>query len=93
MELNMTQKVIAGVVTTAIVWTAYTTQSTALQVAVMDAKLTAVAEERYRASDASRDLALRDQRINSIAERVTELERLARWWSGAHSPFGAQPRV
>lgn len=74
-QLTMMQKIIGAGIIGLIGWNAWTTQDTATKVAVMDAKLTAATDDRYRSADASRDLALRDQRINALSERVTQLER------------------
>lgn len=74
-ELTMTQKIVGAGIIGLIGWTAWTTQDTSVKVAVMDAKLTAATDNRYRSQDAARDLALRDQRLNSLADRVAQLER------------------
>jgi hypothetical protein len=75
MDLTMTHKVVAGAITALLCWVAWTTQNTSQDVAVLSAKLTAATEDRYRAADAARDLALRDERINTLSQRLMELER------------------
>lgn len=78
MELSVTHKIVGGAITALLCWVAWTTQQTSQDVAVLSAKLTAATEDRYRAADAARDLALRDERINTLATRVMDLEKAER---------------
>ena len=71
----MIEKVIGGVVVAALGWMTVTTSVTATKVAVIEARISMMATDPYNASDARKDRASLEERINANTNRIGALER------------------
>lgn len=74
-QFTMTQKIVGGCISAVLIWTAYTTQQTSIQVAVLDAKLESATDLRNRVNVMETDLSAARERMNGLAARITELEQ------------------
>lgn len=74
-QLSMTQKVVGAVTVGLLGWSAYTTQQTSIQVAVLDAKLETATDLRNRVNNMEVELSGTHERMNALAGRITSLEQ------------------
>lgn len=74
-QFSVIEKVIGGTVLALLGWMALTTQNTATKVAVIEARISMMALDPYSASDAGKDRASLEERINANTNRITALER------------------
>jgi hypothetical protein len=75
-QLSVFEKIVGSVVVALLGWMALTVQTTSTQVAVIEAKLTAVTGDRYTGADAVRDNRVTDERIMALTQRIEKLEAL-----------------
>lgn len=75
LQLTMTQKIVAGLISAVLLWTGYTTQQTSVQVAVLDAKVESATDLRNRVNTIEADNAAARARTNALADRITALEQ------------------
>ena len=74
-QFSMVEKVVGGTVLALLGWMALTTQATATKVAVIEARISMMATDPYNASDAQKDRATLEERINANTNRIAALER------------------
>lgn len=75
------QSIIVTVLLAVSGWVAYTTQGTSVKVATLEEKVISLNDkldmaniQSYRASDADRDLQIRDLRLDRLEDRLDRLE-------------------
>jgi len=73
-QLSVFEKIVGSVVVALLGWQAWTTQTMSVQVAVIEAKLTAATADNYTGADALRDQKLQEQKIGALEQRVAKLE-------------------
>ena len=73
-QLTMIEKVVGACVIALLGWVGFTVQGTDKRVAVIEAKLSTVTENRYSSTDAERDKEIITERIDGLAQRVSTLE-------------------
>jgi hypothetical protein len=72
-QLTMTQKIVAGLISTVILWSGYTTNNTATRVAVIESNVNSVMGSLYTAQDAMKDQQTLNERMNAMSERMNAL--------------------
>lgn len=75
LQFTMTHKIVGGCITAILVWTAYTTQQTSTQVAVLSAQVESGVDLRNRVNIMEKDQSTSFERMNSLAGRITALEQ------------------
>lgn len=74
-QLSITEKVIGGAVMALLGWMAFTTQTTATKMAVIEARLSMMSNDPYTSADAVKDKQITDEKIVALSARVETLER------------------